>query len=87
MKIADKGPVDINLPQLVKDNQAVSPTRDRGDKKEVERGGETTKVSISAEARQLQRVAPRSWGVSSMRNRARRRLALALVRALHNGLD
>lgn len=57
MTIIDKGPVDINLPQLVKDNQAVSSTRDRGDKKEVERGGETTTVSISAEARQLQRVA------------------------------
>jgi flagellar biosynthesis anti-sigma factor FlgM len=57
MKIADQGPIDTNVTQLVKDNHTVSSVRDRGERNRVERTGEAAQVSISAEARQLQRVA------------------------------
>ncbi|MBI3304560.1 MAG: flagellar biosynthesis anti-sigma factor FlgM [Deltaproteobacteria bacterium] len=57
MKIADKGPVDVNVSQLVRGEPAVSPVRDKGGKREVERSGEAAQVSISPEARRLQQVA------------------------------
>jgi flagellar biosynthesis anti-sigma factor FlgM len=57
MKIADKGPVDVNVSQLVRGESAVSPARDKGGKSKVERSEEAAQVSISSEARQLQRVA------------------------------
>lgn len=57
MKIADKGPVDVSLSQLVKDNQTVSAAREGGERRAVGPTGEAAHVSISAEARQLQRVA------------------------------
>jgi flagellar biosynthesis anti-sigma factor FlgM len=56
MKIADKGPVDVGLSQLVKDSRAVSSARENSDKKSVERTGEAAQVSISPEARKLQQV-------------------------------
>ena len=56
MKIGDKGPLDIGLPQVIKDGKPASSV------KEKEGGGVqgsegATKVSISFEARQLQKVA------------------------------
>ena len=56
MRIADKGPVDINVSQLVRGEPAVSSTRDRDDKRQVEQIGDAAQVSISAEARKLQKV-------------------------------
>lgn len=56
MKIADKGPVDVSLSQLIKDSRVTSPAREK-EQKGVERLGEAAQVSISSEARHLQRVA------------------------------
>ena len=56
MEIGHKGPLDATLSQLVKDNQPVSPVREKGGKG-VERSQEATQVNISSEAQQLQKVA------------------------------
>jgi flagellar biosynthesis anti-sigma factor FlgM len=55
MKIADKGPADLNISRLTR-GDAASAVRDKGGKKGVERAGDAAQVSISAEARKLQRV-------------------------------
>jgi negative regulator of flagellin synthesis FlgM len=57
MRITDKGPGDIiNVAQLVRGEPAVSATRDREDQRQVEQTGDAAQVSISAEARKLQKV-------------------------------
>lgn len=57
MKIADKGPIDIQTSQAVRGESAVSAARDRSDKRRVEQqSGDAAQVSISAEARKLQKV-------------------------------
>jgi negative regulator of flagellin synthesis FlgM len=55
MRIADKGPLDINVSQLVRGEPTAAP-RDREDKRAVEQTGDAAQVSISAEARKLQKV-------------------------------
>ena len=56
MKIADKGPVDVSLSQLIKGDKTVSPAREK-EEKGIESSGEAAQVNISSEARHLQRVA------------------------------
>lgn len=56
MKIADKGPIDIQTSQVVRGESAVSAARDRRDKHRAEQSGDAAQVSISAEARKLQKV-------------------------------
>lgn len=56
MRIADKGPLDINVSQLVRGEPAAAAPRDRNDKRAVEQTGDAAQVSISAEARKLQKV-------------------------------
>jgi flagellar biosynthesis anti-sigma factor FlgM len=57
MRIADKGPVDINnISQLGRGERTVSAGRNRSDKRQVEQTSDAAHVSISAEARKLQKV-------------------------------
>lgn len=57
MRIADKGPVDTNnVSQLGRGESVAPPARDRSDKSRVEKTGDAAQVSISAEARKLQKV-------------------------------
>ena len=55
MEISDKGSPNI-LPQLIRDNQTAPPVREK-EEREVGRSGEAAQVSISPQARHLQRVA------------------------------
>jgi flagellar biosynthesis anti-sigma factor FlgM len=56
MRIIDKGTADPDLSQMVKNDKAVGTTRrDRGS--EVGQTGDSAKVSISQEGRELQRIA------------------------------
>jgi flagellar biosynthesis anti-sigma factor FlgM len=56
MRIADKGPLETNVSQLVRGESLVPAARDRHDKRQVEQNGNAAQVSISAEARKLQKV-------------------------------
>jgi negative regulator of flagellin synthesis FlgM len=56
MKIADKGPVDINISQLGRGEPTVSAARNHDKKRQAEQTGDVAQVSISAEARKLQKV-------------------------------
>ena len=56
MRIADKAPADVNVPQLVRGESAVAAVRNKSDKRSVEQTGNAAQVSISAEARKLQKV-------------------------------
>ena len=56
MKITQKGPADADLTQLVKKEKLSGPAQPEGDIKAHQSSG-SAKVSISPEARQLQRVA------------------------------
>jgi negative regulator of flagellin synthesis FlgM len=56
MRIADKGPVDVNVSQLVRGESAVSAARSKDDKRQVKQADHAAQVSISAEARKLQHV-------------------------------
>lgn len=56
MRIADKGPVDTHVSQLVRGDSAAPVARDQNDKRQVEQTGDAAQVSISAEARKLQKV-------------------------------
>lgn len=55
MKIIHKGPTDPNLSQLVKNEKTVTPARP-SEENRVERTGESARISISPEARELQKV-------------------------------
>jgi negative regulator of flagellin synthesis FlgM len=56
MKITQRGPADADLSQAVKNEKKV--TREIGETKSgIQHGGESAKVRISDEARELQRVA------------------------------
>ena len=53
MKITQTGPAETELSQLVQNDKAINPARrDNG-----QQSGETTKVDISAQGRDLQRIA------------------------------
>ncbi len=56
MKIGDKGPLDLGLPQVIKDGKPAASvkTKEEGG---VQASEGATKVSISSEARQMQKVA------------------------------
>lgn len=56
MKITDKGHIDATISQVVKNDRAAAPEQ-AGEGKRADRSGEPTKVTISQEARKLQRVA------------------------------
>lgn len=57
MRISDKGPVDINISQLGRGESAASVTRSQKDeKRQAEQTGDVAQVSISPEARKLQKV-------------------------------
>lgn len=56
MKISQKGPADTDLSQAVQNDKPVRGTRRDVDAK-VQNGTESAKVNISAEARELQRIA------------------------------
>jgi flagellar biosynthesis anti-sigma factor FlgM len=56
MKITPKGPADADLTQLVKKDKIAGPAQSEGDIKAHQSSG-SAKVSISPEARQLQRIA------------------------------
>jgi flagellar biosynthesis anti-sigma factor FlgM len=56
MEISDKGSLNI-LPQLIRDNQTAPAVREKGEREVGRSSGEATQVSISPEARHLQRVA------------------------------
>lgn len=56
MKITPKGPADADLTQLVKKDKISGPAHGDGDIKTNQNSG-SARVSISPEARQLQRIA------------------------------
>ena len=56
MKIDDKGPVDVSLSQLIRNDKTISFVREK-EGKGGEHLGEAAQVSISPEAWHLQRVA------------------------------
>jgi negative regulator of flagellin synthesis FlgM len=56
MKISQKGPADTDLSQAVQNDKPVQASQRDGEKK-VQHRTESAKVSISAEARELQRIA------------------------------
>ncbi|HXG19600.1 MAG TPA: flagellar biosynthesis anti-sigma factor FlgM [Methylomirabilota bacterium] len=74
MKIADKGPVDVNVSQLVRGDSAVSAVRGKGDKRHVEQTDDAAQVSISTEARKLQKVAALAERGDEMRTEKLRQL-------------
>jgi len=55
MKIDDKGPLDVTISQPLKDGKVVSPKREKGEIAPG-RSGEATQVTISSEARYLQKI-------------------------------
>jgi flagellar biosynthesis anti-sigma factor FlgM len=57
MRVADKGPVDINISQLGRGEPPVAAARNQNEKPQAEQTGDVAQVSISAEARKLQKVA------------------------------
>jgi len=56
MKITQRGPADTDLSQLVQNDKTVNRVRRNFDPK-VQQSGESAKVNISKEARDLQRIA------------------------------
>lgn len=56
MKVSQKGPADAELPKLIKTDRSVSRIGRDTDSK-VPSSAESTRVSISEEARKLQRIA------------------------------
>jgi len=56
MKIFQRGPADSDIAKLVQNDKKLSPAERHGDA-HVGPSGESAKVSISAQARQLQRIA------------------------------
>ncbi len=56
MKIGDKAPLDIGLPQFIKDGKPVSSVKEKGGVG-VQGSEGATKVNSSPEARKLQKVA------------------------------
>jgi negative regulator of flagellin synthesis FlgM len=56
MKITQRGPADADLSQVVKNEKKVSRTIGES-KHTVQHGGDSAKVRISDEARELQRIA------------------------------
>src|SRR5713226_3449913 len=55
MKITQRGPADTNLSQLIQNDKTVNHVRRDSDPK-VQQSGESSKVNISKEARELQRI-------------------------------
>ena len=56
MKITQRGPADTDLSQLVQNDKTVAQVG-RGGETKVQQSGESSKVNISKEARELQRIA------------------------------
>ena len=56
MKITQTGPAETDLSQLVQNDKAINPARRDGAAK-AQQTGEPTKVDISAQGRDLQRIA------------------------------
>ena len=56
MKITQRGPADTDLSQLIQNDKTVNRVRRDSDPK-VQQSGESSKVNISNEARELQRIA------------------------------
>jgi flagellar biosynthesis anti-sigma factor FlgM len=56
LKITQTGPAEPELSQLVQSDKAINPAR-RDGSAEVQQSGEPTKVDISAQGRDLQRIA------------------------------
>jgi len=56
MKITQRGPADADLSQLVQNDKAVNQVRQNSEPK-VQQSGESARVNISKEARELQRIA------------------------------
>jgi flagellar biosynthesis anti-sigma factor FlgM len=57
MKIANMGPTDMHILQLIERDLDISAARDTGGKQVVGRVGKASQVSLAAEAHKLQRVA------------------------------
>jgi len=75
MRIADKGPVDINISQLGRGEPAVSAARSqKDDKRQAEQTGDVAQVSISPEARKLQKVVTLAERGDDMRTEKLRQL-------------
>ena len=56
MKIADKGPIKVNVLQFMQGDQNACFVRDTGGTQGVKRTGELAQIPVSAEAHRLQRV-------------------------------
>src|SRR5215831_10088048 len=56
MRIADKGPIDTNISPAVRGESAVSGVRGKSADRQVAKKDAAAQVSISAEARKLQKV-------------------------------
>jgi flagellar biosynthesis anti-sigma factor FlgM len=56
MKITQRGPADTDLSQLVQNDKTVNQAKKNSEPK-VQQTGESTRINISKEARQLQRIA------------------------------
>jgi negative regulator of flagellin synthesis FlgM len=56
MRIADKGPIDTSVSQLVREGSKATGVRGQSDDRQVAKKDDAAQVSISAEARKMQRV-------------------------------
>ncbi len=56
MRIADKGPLDPSVSQLVRGGSSATSVRGKSDDRQVAQTNDAAQVSISAEARKLQKV-------------------------------
>lgn len=79
MKIGNAGPLDVGLPELIKEGKAVSSAKGRG-QKAIEKSGEATKVNISSEARRLQKIAALAQSGDELRAEKVRRLKEQIMR-------
>lgn len=67
MRIADKGPIDISASQSVRGESAVTDTHSKSRERQVVQKNDAAQVSISAEARQLQKIVELSGRGDDMR--------------------
>ncbi len=56
MRIADKGPLDTSVSQLVRGGSSATSVRGKSEDRQIAQTNDAAQVSISAEARKLQKV-------------------------------
>ncbi len=83
MKIGNTGPLDVGLSELIKEGKHVSSAKGKG-QKAIEQSGEATKVNISSEARQLQKIAALAQSGDELRAEKVSRLKEQILRGEYN---